>query len=125
MKLKNNFNEEDRYLFADSHECWYCGQNSADSLHHIMGRGGPGSECESSILNAAPIHNFGCHLDHHGLITTKEWQKKFLKKTYNYLVKNYYQFTNKDLDFIIKYKDYYDNDIWQSAQQEKRQSDDL
>lgn len=90
-----------------------------------MGRGAMDSTIESSILNAAPICNHKCHLKHHGKIMTKEWQKKFLKKTYDYLVKNYYQFTTKDLSFIIKYKDYYDYTIWKSAIEEERENNDL
>lgn len=108
MKLRNSFSEEDRQLFFDIYKCWICGRNTNDAGHHIVGRGHIGSTVESSILNFAPVCNFSCHLNIHGKLMTKEYQKKLLKKTRKYLETIHYQFTSKDKDFIIKYKDLYE-----------------
>jgi len=111
MKSRNNFSGEDRRLFDGVYECWYCGMNTNDSGHHIMGRGYMSSTTESSILNCAPICNFKCHLKNHGKISTTEWQKKFLKKTYEYLMTTGYSLTVKDREFVIKYKHLYGDNI--------------
>lgn len=81
--------------------------NTCDSLHHIMGRGSGDSELESSILNAAPLCNQKCHLPHHGRLCTPEYQKKFLNKTYEYLMKRNYFLTELDLAFMEKYAHLY------------------
>lgn len=114
MKLKNNFDDSDRSFFSDVWECWVCGMNTNDSGHHIMGRGGPGSTVESSILNFAPICNFKCHLPRHGWLMTKEQQKVLLYKTYLYLCKMGYDITTHDKYFIKKYKDYYPNHVYEN-----------
>lgn len=109
MKLQNNFKQQDRCLFSDSYECWVCGRNTRDAGHHIVGRGGPKSEVENSILNFAPVCNFTCHINIHGRLLTTKWKKKLLKKTHEYLINIGYTFTGKDKSFIVKYRDLYDN----------------
>jgi len=94
--------------FLWNYECWWCGQNHWDCFHHIVGRGNGNSVCESSILNAAPLNNFKCHLRIHGQITNEENISGLLQKTMRYLLKQGYQFNEKDKEFIIKYKNYYD-----------------
>lgn len=81
--------------------------NTCDSLHHIVGRGHGDSDVESSILNAAPLCNQKCHLPHHGRITTPVYQKKYLNKTYNYLIKRGYMLSELDLAFMDKYAHLY------------------
>lgn len=103
QKKKNNFSEEDRMLFNEVWECWFCGSNQANCLHHIVGRGSKNGDCESSPLNACPICNYKCHISNHGLLNTKEWQKKLLNKTYQFLIKSGYIFTSKDSKFLEKY----------------------
>lgn len=107
MKLKNGFSVEDRFLFVDCYQCWICGQNSTDALHHIMGRGNSKDTSEDSILNAAPVHNYQCHINIHGKLMTKEYQSKLLKKTFNYLKHIGYQLTEKDKAFRHKYEKMY------------------
>jgi len=125
MKLKNNFDENDRQLYADNYECWICGRNTCDSLHHIFGRGGPGSTVESSILNSAPVCNFTCHLPRHGWLMTKPQQVKLLYKTFLYLDKIGYDITTNDKNFIKKYKEYYPSSIWSNTIKEEREDNDM
>ena len=104
---RNNFPEELRFLFSDCWKCWWCGKNRADSLHHIVGRGNGDSKVESSILNAAPLCNQGCHLPNHGQLRTDEKMREMLDKTYNYLITSNYELTEIDSAFIEKYIIYY------------------
>lgn len=103
--MKNNFNESGRNMFMDNYECWKCGKNTWDALHHIVKRGEKGSTVESSILNAAPICNYPCHIGQalHG----KEMQKKFLQKTFSFLMIRNYKLTEFDKQFMEKYKNCY------------------
>ncbi len=105
----NSFNSYDRTLFMDCWECWWCNKNTPDSLHHIVGRGGGdrSSDCESSILNAAPVCNQSCHLPYHGEMCTREHVTKFLNKTYEYLMKIGYTLSNTDIEFMHKYAELY------------------
>lgn len=104
---KNNFEERAWLIFQDAWCCWMCGMNTADCLHHIVGRGNGNSKVERSILNAAPLCNQKCHLAHHSLLRTNSFTAKLLKQTYKYL-ENYGYVLNKiDLEFIEKYKRFY------------------
>jgi len=99
--MNNNFTEETRNLFAWNYTCWYCKKNHYDCLHHILGR------VSKSPLNAAPLGNFDCHIGN-GRLNTFEIQKKLLKQTFDYLLKNGYTLTTEDKQFIKKYKRYYE-----------------
>lgn len=103
----NPFNEETRLLFYDAWKCWVCGKNTADSLHHIVGRGAGDSMVESSTLNAAPLCNQSCHLPNHGLLRTDEHVRKMLNQTYNYLMEVGYAMNEIDEEFLIKYAEKY------------------
>lgn len=105
--MHNSFDEIDRKTFDDIWECFYCGMNTNDCLHHIVGRGNGDSTCESSILNAAPFCNQKCHLPNHGLICTDEYRKKLLSKTYSFLLKRGYIFKEIDIEFLMKYAKFY------------------
>lgn len=107
--MHNDFNvtELNRW-FGDNYECWLCGRNHWDCFHHIMGRGGGITKAESSILNAAPLNNFECHLRVHGKLVTEESQKVLLQKTMRHLLKQGYEFNEIDKEFIMKYKKYYE-----------------
>lgn len=111
MSKKNNFTPDTRLMFQDSWECWWCRMNTADVLHHIVGRGMQNGDVESSPLNACFICNHKCHLKHHGLLMTEELQRKMLKKTYDYLESYGYTLTDKDKGFIQKYKHLYPESI--------------
>lgn len=110
MHLKNNFPEYSWAIFVEAWRCWYCEMNTADCLHHIMGRGGPGSTCESSMLNAAPMCNQKCHLKNHGKISTDEYRKIFIQKTFDFLNSQEHKITETDLEFIKKYEEYFRRD---------------
>lgn len=100
MQLQNPFSDETRTLFIWNYECFWCGQNGWDALHHIRGR------VSDSPLNACPIHNQRCHINN-GRLATFEVRKKLLAKTYEYLLKNGYALTTKDRLFISTNKRYY------------------
>jgi len=100
MNQKNNFTEKTRSLFAFNFFCFYCWKSGADALHHILGR------CSNSPLNACPIHNHKCHLYNPDL-NRKSTKKRLLRATYKYLMKEGYKLTDKDREFMKKYKEYY------------------
>ena len=99
--MKNNFTSETRDLFIWNDECWWCGQNHNDCLHHIMGR------ISNSPLNAAPLNNFDCHIGN-GELSLFEIKASLLKKTLKYLLKNDYVLISEDKLFMKKYKKYYE-----------------
>lgn len=105
-RLNNDFNRDElRRWFTYNFDCWWCGANHADCFHHIAGRLG---EHTSSILNAAPLSNFYCHLNIHGKIRRPENQRKFLAKTIKYLLKQGYVLNEKDRRFIAKNRKHYE-----------------
>lgn len=107
--MHNNFDPVKlSQYFIDNYDCWYCGENNWDCFHHIVGRGSGDSTVESSILNAAPLHNHKCHLPYHGRLTTDKNKSRLLAKTMQYLLDVDYEFTQKDIDFYHKYKHLYD-----------------
>ena len=103
--MTNSFSKEDRELFVWNNECWLCGKNHADCLHHILGR------TSNSPLNAAPLSNFKCHIGKEDVIDSVESKKKFLQKTYYYLKKEGYELNQKDKNFIKKNKKLYPEEI--------------
>lgn len=105
--MKNNFSEETRLLFSEAWECWYCGANTAGSLHHIVGRGSKNGDVESSPLNACLVCNNKCHLPNHNFLKTDGMMRKMLNKTMEYLLSADYHFTAKDIEFTEKYSDLY------------------
>lgn len=123
MKLKNNFPDYAWTTFMDGWKCWYCGMNTADCLHHIVGRGGPLYECENSILNAAPMCNLKCHIPNHGKITTDDYKKIYLQITFDYLSNHQYEFTDKDREFAKKYERYYRRDQLSLIRKSKHKQD--
>ena len=105
--MKNSFPNNLRYWFDDAWECWHCRKNHNDCLHHIVGRGLGDSKCERSILNAAPLNNFNCHIEMHGELRNPENVQKFLNKTYNFLINREYKFNETDFQFLEKYSKFY------------------
>lgn len=100
MKLRNNFTEKTRWLFAYNYDCFYCQQNGWDALHHIMGR------VSTSPLNASPIHNHKCHIGN-SILDGFDMQSILLKKTLAFLQANNYVLTEVDKEFISKHKRLY------------------
>lgn len=109
LRKNKNFKERDREFFMWNNACWVCGKNTWDVLHHILG--GEFEEADS-ILNAAPLCNYPCHIGG-GHAFTEEDRKQFLNKTFFYLmVKGGYKLNEKDKSFLKKFRDYYDSDIF-------------
>lgn len=110
--MTNSFNKvELERWFGYNYQCWMCGKNRQDAFHHIVGRGNISSRAESSILNAAPVHNFSCHINIHGELRREENQKELLQKTMRYLLAQGYEFNNIDKLFIEKYIHFYELDL--------------
>lgn len=100
MKMKNNFTENTRLLFFYNYDCFWCGQNGWDALHHILGR------VSDSPLNASPIHNLKCHIGN-GSLDSFDNRSKLLKKTKRFLEEEGYVLTDKDKEFLEENKQYY------------------
>ena len=107
ISQKNSFAEKDTILFKEAFECWNCGKNKADAMHHIVGRGLKDNDVESSPLNGAPLCNQNCHINQHAYLMTTEVKRRLLAKTYDFLTMNGYKFQERDVDFITKYVDLY------------------
>lgn len=90
MHLRNPFPIEVRVLYLYSYECWKCGRNQNLELHHILGR------VSSSAFNSAPL----CHNCHEHILHTKEERRFLFEKTVAFLVKEGYEPTKEDWDFI-------------------------
>ena len=105
--MKNNFNSETRALFdlGGYMRDWEDGRNDADCLHHILTR------VSSSPYNAAPLNNRRNHQPEGRkflpALSSKEVISKYLKKTKRYLDSIDYKPTEKDIEFLEKYKEYY------------------
>lgn len=100
--MKNNFTEETRAEFIFETTCWKCDRPNPE-LHHILGR------CSNSILNAYPLCRT-CH-SHHIEMISEDNKKKFLNETIRFLVKNNYKFKQKDIDFYLIHKKYYEKKV--------------
>jgi len=106
--MKNNFTPQTRDLFdyGGYSRDWEDGRNDADALHHIVGRS------SNSPYNAAPLNNFRNHIPegrkHLSAINSVEVRKKYLIKTKKYLDSIKYKPTDKDTEFLNKWKEYYD-----------------
>lgn len=109
-KSKNfNFSQQTRDLFDMGGYSidWETGMNNADCLHHIMKR------VSNSPYNAAPLNNFETHQPEGrvekklGALHSFETTSKFLIQTKTYLEKIDYVPNQDDLDFMEKYKMYY------------------
>jgi len=110
---KNSFDPIliERY-FSENYVCWWCEisepdkkkWNRPDCLHHVLGRG---AKYNNSILNAAPVNNFNCHINCHPKLKKKENITKLLQKTVAYLLENGYVFNDDDRMFVSKNRKYY------------------
>lgn len=100
MKLKNDFPKSVYRLFTFNYECWWCGKNHWNCLHHILGR------VSNSPLNSAPLNNFNCHIGN-GQLSHHEIIEKLLHHTLQYLLQSGYRLTEKDRKFIKENEKYY------------------
>lgn len=105
MPLSNDFTEKTRSLWIFRYDCDICGCNRNLELHHILGR------ISNSPLNASLLCN-SCHYRNHSQQPfTEEEKMMILQKTIKWLLKNNYQFSEKDNIFILNNKKYYDQSI--------------
>ena len=99
---KNPFSNATRLLFMEWHgfiKCFDCGRTDRGAeLHHILKR------VSASPLNAIPLC-WKCH--NAGDIHRSERQRKYLKRTFNYLQKIKYIFTIRDEKFLDRYMNLY------------------
>jgi hypothetical protein len=102
LRKNKSFSDDTRNLFCYNYECFVCGKNNWDALHHI--NGGRFEEADSP-LNACPINNYPCHI---GQVFNEEITVSFLSKTLRYLYLNHYEFTEKDLKYICRFQNLYD-----------------
>ncbi|MCK9544424.1 MAG: hypothetical protein M0R03_20590, partial [Novosphingobium sp.] len=86
-----------RLLFIYNYECFRCGKNKWDILHHIMG--GNFEEADSP-LNAACLCNYPCHI---GWSFDDKISSRFLYKTLKYLYLNKYKLNSNDIKFIQEF----------------------
>jgi hypothetical protein len=106
--MQNEFSKKTRELFdlGGYMMSWETGRNNADCLHHIMGR------ASNSPYNAAPLNNRADHQPEgrKGLppLSSQIIRCKYLKKTKRFLDSIDYNPTEEDLQFLEKYKSYYD-----------------
>ena len=107
--MKNNFSKETIELFFSGgwSPSWETGINNSDCLHHILGR------VSNSPYNAAPLNNFLDHMPEGRKellpLSSQIVISKYLKKTKKYLDAINYKPNKKDLEFLEKYKKYYEN----------------
>jgi len=107
--MKNDFTYETFALFDFGGYCpsWETGINNSDCLHHILGR------VSNSPYNAAPLNNFLDHMPEGRKellpLSSQIVQKQYLKKTKKYLDVLGYKPNKEDLEFLEKYKKYYEN----------------
>lgn len=85
----------------------WCGRNTANAQHHIVGRGTPNSFVEQSLYNCAWVCNQSCHINVHGQLRTEENERMLLQKTKSFLDKNQYKPNETDRNFLEKYSKYY------------------
>ena len=110
MSRINDFKPETRELFDQGGwvEDWEDGRNDADCLHHIMKR------TSNSPYNACPLNNFRNHQpegrssQNLPALHSDEATMKYLNKTKDYLDNMGYEATEKDNEFLIENKRYYD-----------------
>ena len=99
MKSKlpaNPFPDKVRALFLFDAKCFRCGRSQNVELDHITGRG------SNNPYNACPL----CRMCHIGKNSTYiGWQLRMIRE---FLNEQGYKPTKKDLEFLSKYKKYYD-----------------
>lgn len=91
MKLDNPFSQDTRNLFLYVYACFKCNRSDRGlELHHITGRD------SSSAFNACPL----CKECHAHIGHTQEEEKELHGITFNFLLKEHYQPTEYDYNFL-------------------------
>ena len=99
MKIKNDFTDETKALFVFVDTCWRCDRPNPEP-HHILKR------VSNSPLNLYPLCRT-CHSKHTEMMSEPN-KKKFLNETIRFLAKSGYKWKEKDLEFYINNRKYYD-----------------
>jgi hypothetical protein len=99
MKLSHSFPQHVHDYHFWTHKCYLCSKQ-AQQKHHVLGR------VSGSILNCAPLCA-KCHIGNSEL-DSFDMQQFLLKKVKRILDSDYYKYSQDDLDFIEKYKKYYE-----------------
>lgn len=89
--------------YVDCFVCVWCGKWHADCFHHVVTDG----DYTDSLLNAAPLFNFDCHIQIHSKLRKIENVKMLLEKVLSYLLGKGYQLNNTDKKFIEDHKQIY------------------
>lgn len=106
--MKKNFSAKTRELFDMGGYCksFETGKNSADCLHHVLGR------VSNSPYNACPLNNKDDHQPEGRknlpALSSDEVIRKYLNKIKRYLDSVGYEPTDADKDFLERNKKYYD-----------------
>ena len=103
--LSNRFPDKVRQLYTFWYNCFWCGKNRYDCLHHIISPSSFGytrGKHNISPLNSAPLHNFTCHLDN-GNLHQNEYEVKLMNKTVQFLSSVDYKYTDNDKEFFNTY----------------------
>jgi hypothetical protein len=109
-KIRQEFDQvELQRWFGYCYQCWICGLNSWNTFHHICG------DHSNSLLNAAPLHNWTCHIDIHPKLKKTENIQMLLEKTLSFLLSNGYVLNDNDKQFIKDHKQIY-QDILKNKQ---------
>lgn len=81
--------------------CMSCGRSDSPlEIHHIKGRK---NECHSSYLNAIML----CKECHDSAVCNDEVASTFMIKTFKLLDNKGYKLKEKDIDFMLHYKNIY------------------
>jgi 5-methylcytosine-specific restriction endonuclease McrA len=96
MYLKNNFSPKVREVYIFTRNCQKCGRCDLPiSIHHILGR--VSNSALNSIMLCDECHTSGSY----------KQKKEFLLLTIRFLLANYYDFNQEDIDFYNKNIKYY------------------
>jgi len=102
------FKNEDRYVWEGWWECYLCGQNTWNALHHIISTSDqiyiPGDH-NGSILNSAPLCNYPCHIGNES--TLAKLIPDFLNRTKQYIENSDYELKPLDTAFLQTYPQHY------------------
>lgn len=105
--LKNRFPPAVKEFWIGHYTCLWCGQNTADALHHLISPTSAGyikGDHNKSILNSMPICNHKCHLYNAEL---KKETPRLLKLVLEEIVLKGYEFVGRDYQFYMVYSEMY------------------
>lgn len=94
MELRNAFSKQTKYLFYESRYCFLCGRTDLPiEFHHIVGRD------SNSPFNCSRI----CKECHRDMSHSEKEEYMLFNLTLSYLVRQRYQITEADKQFLLSY----------------------